>query len=574
MVAIGPQPNQVSVLLWNKKSFTFEPQTPVSFPVPVSSVVCADFNGDGRLDVLVSMIVGEAYRTEIRFGALNQLTASADAAFDSVEPVSIFDYNGDLRPDLMATSSTGLRTVWVNKGMEGNAIRFEMVQVSSWPAGTFDKPVSVGFVDVNGDCRPDLVFTDPVSNSIKLFLGTGSPSSPFEARNWSKDVAQLSVPQDAGRPSFLDVDGDGNVDVIFPVSNNKVHVAFNVQKRLCSVSPSPCREPKELCDADPDFYFGTPDDPSSYLILDISIGTMTQSSDFDFGNTIRFPITLRTGDVNLNGYPDLLVEVRDPSGNKFTSIWQNTPCSAENCPSEAVTHARHTFVLLTGSNAEVLQGISNAYAAAFFDLDEDGSNDMIVLSRDSSANKNSISILINYLETDAFFFKAIGLNGVCPEWCPGVRFPNPRPYGVNQHGVTVKFTVTDIDGRKHARLGAQLWGSQDLALQTPYSLVGLGRTNNYVEEFYIGFPITGTRNVGNFPSMIPNSQLIVFPYKKENPSRWVLELLVSPSESLPWVILSVLCTMAALGVVIGFLQYKERLEDAAEKKKSEHFYAF
>jgi len=199
---------------------------------------------------------------------------------------------------------------------------------------------------------------------------------------------------------------------------------------------------------------------------------------------------------------------------------------------------------------------------------------MIVLSRDSSANKNSISILINYLETDAFFFKAIGLNGVCPEWCPGVRFPNPRPYGVNQHGVTVKFTVTDIDGRKHARLGAQLWGSQDLALQTPYSLVGLGRTNNYVEEFYIGFPITGTRNVGNFPSMIPNSQLIVFPYKKENPSRWVLELLVSPSESLPWVILSVLCTMAALGVVIGFLQYKERLEDAAEKKKSEHFYAF
>lgn len=65
------------------------------------------------------------------------------------------------------------------------------------------------------------------------------------------------------------------------------------------------------------------------------------------------------------------------------------------------------------------------YAAAFFDLDEDGVVDMFVLAD----NPPRIETVYNNFENDAFFLKTLGLNGVCTEWCPksaGPKFPSPK----------------------------------------------------------------------------------------------------------------------------------------------------
>ena len=100
-------------------------------------------------------------------------------------------------------------------------------------------------------------------------------------------------------------------------------------------------------------------------------------------------------------------------------------------------------------------------------------------------------------------------------------------------------------------------------------MYGLGRTNNYIENFFVGFPSSkGTKHFTYWSGMIPNSQIIVFPYSQDNPASWLIELLINPSESGGYVIAALVVTLIVLGVSIGYLHWKEKKFDEAEKKRS------
>lgn len=74
------------------------------------------------------------------------------------------------------------------------------------------------------------------------------------------------------------------------------------------------------------------------------------------------------GDYNLDGYPDLLVPVvRD--NVQSMELWQNIPCTEETCGSAAADAEKRTFSVFT-KGVDALTSISNPFAAAFFDLDE------------------------------------------------------------------------------------------------------------------------------------------------------------------------------------------------------------
>jgi integrin alpha FG-GAP repeat containing protein 1 len=48
-----------------------------------------------------------------------------------------------------------------------------------------------------------------------------------------------------------------------------------------------------------------------------------------------------------------------------------------------------------------------------------------------------------------------------------------------------------------------------MALSLPYSLVGIGRSNNYIEYFTIKYPVINVDNEKEYSPIIPNSQLII-----------------------------------------------------------------
>ena len=237
----------------------------------------------------------------------------------------------------------------------------------------------------------------------------------------------------------------------------------------------------------------------------------------------------------------------------------------------------------------VLSAIENAFSGGFFDLNEQGAVGMLVNS--GVGGLNSVTALFNNLEADSLFLKAVGMNGVCQArslfysagifpapflirshnqaWCPtGSKFPSPKPYGGIGPGATFKFTVSDLDGTQRARIGAQLSVSGPQSLLTPYSHHGLGRTNDYLQYFFAGFPFAaGTQHWQVWPGIIPNAQLIVFPFEPNTPADWTLELLVSPARSLPAVAAAVVITMAALALAALYFHFEERRQDQAEKQK-------
>ena len=50
-------------------------------------------------------------------------------------------------------------------------------------------------------------------------------------------------------------------------------------------------------------------------------------------------------------------------------------------------------------------------------------------------------------------------------------------------GASFRYIVTDQDGKRHMEISYQLAQTSDMNIPIPYSLSGLGETNNYIENF-------------------------------------------------------------------------------------------
>eukprot|EP00656_Telonema_subtile_P002991 TRINITY_DN11378_c0_g1_i2.p1 TRINITY_DN11378_c0_g1~~TRINITY_DN11378_c0_g1_i2.p1 ORF type:complete len:283 (-),score=47.72 TRINITY_DN11378_c0_g1_i2:79-927(-) len=264
---------------------------------------------------------------------------------------------------------------------------------------------------------------------------------------------------------------------------------------------------------------------------------------------------LRFGDFDLDGYPDVMVGLNS-GGSTSVQLWRNTHRDAGS--------ERFQKTEVPGLSA------SGAFCGAFMDLDDDMSMDLIVISQ--SSGTPSVEFLLNDNDYDAFAVKVLGSNGVCPEWCNGLEFPDPKPYGVNYPGNTFKLTVVNTEGDKRVQIVPQLQlGSYGLSLESAATLVGLSRTNNYLEEVYMGIPF------GKFmlwTNLVPNSQLVAFPHEKGDPVSWLLELFVPTDTKIGAVVVALILTLVVLAVPIGILSWKERTEDKREKLDSSHLFSY
>jgi len=498
---ISDDAKTIYVYLWNHERYVFvrSERATLHLNMSITNIAAADFNYDGRLDILVSGPSGNgSLYLHLYFGNYETFYKLL-VLEESLDEVLILDQNGDLLPDLFGTArSTGKRTYWINRE---RADYFELVpqKITGSNENVSElnpliKPGANAFVDLNGDCLSD------------LYLTSLSPNGETIVEIWLHQKASLQfdktfvLPFGAGQPTFADFDADGTIDLLLPICNpepscseeNAIYVIFNHQKHLCKgLWDDNCRHSSELCT--PDMHYlsslslnSTPPQPAVVVIPKHMFGG---SHFFTYGD---LPLTLRTGDYNLDGYPDLLIPLLDGDGRIFIQVWQNVKCEPSNSNGLCPHSSARSFVPIW-QDMEALTSISNAYAAAFFDLDENGMPDVLILTDDALSTpggRRHIRAVFNNFQNDAFFLKTLGLNGVCVAWCEeGPKFPHPKPYGVNYAGSVFKFTVTDMSGEKRVRQGGQLYQSAYLPLQTPYLIFGLGRTSNYIDEFFYGLPV-------------------------------------------------------------------------------------
>ncbi|MGB6158052.1 MAG: FG-GAP-like repeat-containing protein [Acidobacteriaceae bacterium] len=179
----------VTTLLGNGDgTFTTSVSSPINYPPQdggdyiSGTMVAADFNGDGKLDLAV---VGDYVG-----GGISILLGNGDGTFTAkattIEPnqeygaIATGDFNGDGIPDLIAFNffAPGGATVFLGKG-DGTFT----AMAAAPAAGTFVTSTVVG--DFNGDGKVDLAFAEGTGVEIALGNGDGTfgqtTSSPIAA---------------------------------------------------------------------------------------------------------------------------------------------------------------------------------------------------------------------------------------------------------------------------------------------------------------------------------------------------------------------------------------------------------
>jgi hypothetical protein len=168
------------------------------------SVRAADFDGDGRLDV----VAGNSQDKIAWYwnGGGNPLTwtpLTVSTAVAWVTSVHVGDVDGDGRLDVLSASYGDNRVAWHKNGV-GSPVTWTMFTISATANGAR----SVFAADVDGDGRLDVLSASQLDNKIAWYRnGGGSPVVWTVLTISSSAAAAYSV-------HAADVDGDGRVDVL------------------------------------------------------------------------------------------------------------------------------------------------------------------------------------------------------------------------------------------------------------------------------------------------------------------------------------------------------------------------
>ena len=96
-------------------------------------------------------------------------------------------------------------------------------------------------------------------------------------------------------------------------------------------------------------------------------------------------------------------------------------------------------------------------------------------------------------------------------------------------------------------------------LQTPFTFVGMGRSNNFVEDLTIAVYSGGKRSIRTWTPVIPKSVLFVKAEMNDNADYWDLELLLNPTDKVPLVLIADGVFLLTLGLVIIVFHLKEKV---------------
>ena len=558
----------LSLLLWEQHSQSYRTavrKTIVEMLPSQSSdgvmvnVIPADFNHDGLLDLVVIFKVFNLNHNLLAFlaGQGDNFVISAKPAIPMKLPQPFLaDIYGNLQATLLGYNDSNPDTLASFSFSEDPSSPLDFVSAEfSEQDCEMPSPHSSAFIDIDGDCLADifLVCRKKGSSLLEFHILITKIDGGYTHHEGG------ILPLGAGQITFADMNSDGTMDFVLPVcpspNNCQIQISYNRQIPVCtSGMTTSCRDPHNLCIADPFFSF---DHGSASLARLIPGQTLLLTDETFIG---LLPIPIRVGDYNNDGFPDLLLITQSISDNSKTFVQIL----------ESVDHhnPNPTFSLVSnGMNA--IHEFRHPVGATFLDFNNDGALDLFVFYKE--ANKIETASFLNQFFFDAFFFKPLVLNDLCLGACPESNVS--LPYGVSYSGATIKYAIVDTKGALRVTQVSQYPQQQYLALISPQPVIGLGRTNNYIEDLFVGVSRRKDAHFAAYQGIIPNSKVVIGPYEasmNDGPSSWRIELYMNPS-STSFAIIVVLCsTLVGLALVVGFFDLVERAEDELDRKSRIH----
>lgn len=643
----------------------------------VKNIMAVDWNFDGLLDILVlftdingnnesnyylsafvqteNTTLIELWNSQKKEKAKERIAGNETAPnfyYTNIHPL-IFDINNDGFPDLICQQNDYnkfVRFVWINDKKNGfrsipwesiTNLEYEMKYKDEKEAkqiGEISNPHSSAIVDLNGDCKSDIVFTvynERRNISLEIWLNTMNAGKGV----YRKLDINFDLPPNSLQILFGDFNADGSIDMIVPtcqksrscnnccVGNDQIYFIPNIQKKICNktwtqVDQSQCRPVHNLC-SESDFHFLSPPNDNYISIID-------ENNNLHFAGDDQNPQYISVGDIDNDGYLDLLITLRTNDENKYVRIYKSELKTYDEEVNIDVPTFFNFYQFIMSSNESENR---NIYNSAFFDVYENGMLDILIFGKYVNNKTNEIKYtavsFIRKGDADSLFLKATSLNGICMNNCykhkprsdnvnvnistidndsasenedettvitsttlndtinttnnttatstdtstgtststsSTASAEKRMPLGTNIQGPAFKITVIDINGIKTCRIGIQRSQSSHSPLQLPYVIFGLGRTSNYVEEFYLGMPTQEAKYYNMWVSIIPNSHIIVIPYPLDNSNEWKIQLSVNPSNKIYSIIYITLICLAIIGLLIFILDRKEKIEDLKEER--------
>ncbi|XP_073693021.1 T-cell immunomodulatory protein isoform X2 [Garra rufa] len=526
--------SELSIFLADLKAPYFKPKvnlTKNAFPsdFTITSVVPGDYDGDSQMDVLVTGYLKDFKQTRVFvFWGHNQTLdqnekVALNSTFDD-QPL-VMDFNGDMVPDIFGSVGSSPEVCYLrNRQQKCEKALNSDVKMRA--------PHSNAFIDLNKDFTADLFLT--TADGFETWINKDGNYTQSLPGKPPENV------QEMGQSAFVDFDGDGSQDHLLPVCMDK------------------------SCDRSAIYLAKSGGTEWVSVLTDFR----RKDSVWGFVPFVDIPITLHLGDYNLDGFPDALVILRNTSAStqQQAFLLENVACNDVSCREAGRMFRVHW-------EQSDLSAIPMAVVATFFDIYEDGILDMIVLSKVEGKEELVIHALKNNFEADAYFVKVIVLSGLCSNDCP----EKVKPFGVNQPGPYVMYTSVDSNGYLKNASAGQLSQSAHLALQLPYTVLGLGRSANFLDHLFVGIPRPpGGKDVRKqeWTAIIPNSQLIVIPYPQNDPRSWSAKLYLTPSNIVLLTAIALIGVCVFILVIIGILHWQEKKADDREKRQEAHRFHF
>ena len=571
--------SKISYYIYNEKEKNFELNNDynknglIISDYEIISFVANDINKDGYLDYIMTLKKNKKYESRIyvynKDGGTYELVFKsnnddqtqnlfvADIGSKRVLKIIYYDY------------SESKRKVFYYDELDKKFITKDFIEFLSnnnkicdgnekYSKVPFESPNTNAFIDIDGDCLNDIIISSYDSQNKKRKLEIWKGVFEDEEVKYCLSSNNIyDIDDSLGLFTVVDVDRNALPDLVFPILNTsppQILVAYNIismsytwTSDYCTDHPpinfnkSPNSEIKKIFEN-----FNVKVSNKNNYIMNIH----DNKNYMFYSDNKDFPLILRFIDVNQDSYPDFVTILYDKSAKSKKLIIYLSQQIEKGDTDRRFFNQKNIYDLTSNyeSNYDII-------VSSFFDFEDNRKMGLIIY------DQKGVSLgLYNNNVYDTYTLKSTLLFKKDCFFC-------------TEYGSSQRFITTNINGNRR----------MDLSLQNPqvnapgilsltYAYLGIGRSNNYIENFHIisGNAYKRDDNDKTYTPVIPNSQLIIYHdnIPSGNKTTWQVDLVVKPTKYLYQLIIVIIAVIIVLTFISTRLLLKEREEDYMENKET------